>query len=92
MGSDGSRRPFRLAVSAPIRDKKGRDYYCWVSCPIVLRQRCKIYGFDPEQASELSIEFIRAMLRDRYKILNVDGEAFDLLATIQESVARTADS
>jgi len=83
-GSDGSLRPFRLTISAPIQGKEGRDYYCYVSCPIVLRRRGKIFGIDPHQALKLSIDFVCIMLRDKYTILDGDGDVLDLLATLEE--------
>jgi hypothetical protein len=92
LGSEGSPQPFRLAISAPLQDKEGHAYYCWVSCPIVLRRRRKIFGANPKQASKLSIEFVCALLRDRYTILNRDGEALDLLAIVEESAVRTLNN
>lgn len=76
-GGDGLVAPFSLRVYSPGYEAM-KGYYCFVSCLYLRKKPYQIFGVDPEQACELSIDFIRQMLEGQIELVDADGTPVDL--------------
>lgn len=76
-GGDEGVAPFVLKVSYPEYDE-GRGFFCRVICPYLREKPYLIFGVDEAQACELSIDFIRQMLRGQAELVDSDGAPIEL--------------
>jgi hypothetical protein len=72
---DGIRKSLDIKILAPS-EREG-DHFCVVHAPLLLGEDKKIFGVDPEQASALSVRFVKLLLENK-KVLDEDGTPLDL--------------
>ena len=76
-GGDGSVAPFSLKVYSPGFEA-GKGYYCFVLCPYFSTKAYQIFGVDPAQACELSVDFIKMRLKGNAELVDAAGELVTL--------------
>ena len=74
---DGIRKSLDIKILAPSETEGDQDYFCVVHAPLLLGLDKKIFGVDPEQASALSVRFIKLLMENK-KVLDEDGAPLDL--------------
>lgn len=76
---DGTVAPLSIHISQPDYEES-RGYFCTIRCSFVRKKPFMVFGWDENQARELSYKFIRDVVLDRVRrVVDASGReiAFD---------------
>lgn len=65
----GSLFPVSAKIYSPEKTRGHEDHYCVIHCPHILDSDKQIFGVDAEQAIQLSIKFIKELLKHHGVVL-----------------------
>lgn len=76
--ADGIREPFLARITEPKASAAGsQEYSCLVHAPALFEKDKKIFGVDADQARELAIQFLKAMLEGK-RLTDKAGRPIDV--------------